>query len=145
MLSMGHLLSSPLNSRDAKTEGHMKSVCHIDDDLAAPILRLLRKLLMRGERDGEEDHFSLMSLFHRNRVAVASPIPLLPPVITATLPSSAPILISSNVLRSAHMRNIHYRRCLERRIGFTIRRSNILSDEQTFEKRERKNGTADQL
>jgi len=58
----------------------MKSVCHIDDDLAAPILRLLRKLLMRGERDGEEDHFSLMSLFHRNRVAVASPIPLLPPI-----------------------------------------------------------------
>src|ERR1700691_4664613 len=78
------------------------------------------------------------------RLAVARPIPLLPPVITATLPSSAPIDFSFDHPLFTLFRTNHYR-CGRRCIGFTILDSNLKNGEQSYENRERKDGTTDQL
>jgi hypothetical protein len=60
------------------------------------------------------------------RSAVASPIPLLPPVMTSTLPSCArPSLVSLERPYPVYKWNIHYRYVV-RRAGSTILYSNFL-------------------
>jgi len=66
-------------------------------------------------------------------------------VITAILPSSAPIVLSIDC--STIVRNIpeHSLQMSRDRIGFTILYSNMKSGEKDYENRERKDGTADRL
>ena len=66
----------------------------VDNDLAVPLLELLRNILVSWKWDSEEDHLSLISALNGLRKDAATEFFLqipLPPVMTATLPSSLPI------------------------------------------------------